>query len=827
MQFISIRDKFISFTTATMIAAVLTLMALFAVLWGISMYRVLNQNAVTAEQNLIGKGKLLVVNNSHALKGMAEDNAFLYIKELVTRTVNEDNDVVYGIYMDERRRPWVLVEQIKTQSIIDSANNLHDSMSIWASTVLSVSYKKSKIGHDELYEFAAPVMSENVKIGTIRYGLSMESTIKAAAAARHKLLIQIFLFIVIAAAFGTLILIIGIRRARKNANAILYPLEKLTTAAHSIASGEYGSPITIDSNDEVGLLARNFDSMRSQVKEYTDNLQGMVTARTKELEAAMQNLSELKDKAESATKAKSEFLANMSHEIRTPMNAVIGFGELLKNTALSDVQVDYVDTICNSGSLLISLINDILDISKIESSQMTLEEIDFDLEYLIGSIMKILRQRIEGKPIDLILLYDDAVPLNFKGDPTRLRQILLNLTNNAIKFTDRGEVCIKVALDTYRQAPEGKQQISIAVSDTGIGIPENRIGELFKSFVQVDSSITRKYGGTGLGLAIAKNLVELMGGSIGLTSKYGVGTEFKMTIPFPIGQPATAKEIHLVKLEGLKGKKVLIVDDNEHSRQILMNCCINVNMVIVGVVDLAQKALDLLDKNGVAIDLILSDIMMPEMDGFQLVQRIRNNPRFANVKIIALTSDALPGISDKSAQAGFDAYLTKPFLRKDLYEILQATFGDYRKDDKQIITRHLTQELLTKDIKILVAEDNPLNQKLMKIVLNQMGCVVEIVSNGREAVDKLRTNTYDVVLMDIQMPEVDGVQATKIIREELKVTVPIIALTAHVFKEEEDRCHDAGMNDFLSKPIDAKKVREKLLKWARPQEEQKAIGERP
>jgi two-component system, sensor histidine kinase and response regulator len=551
-------------------------------------------------------------------------------------------------------------------------------------------------------------------------------------------------------------------------------------------------------------------------RENLKDLESIVEKRTAEIRNMMLHLSELKDKAEAATKAKSEFLANMSHEIRTPMNAVIGFGELLKTTPLTVQQKDYTNTICASGEHLIALINDILDIAKIESQKVVLEEIDFDLEYLITSVLKILRQRVADKAIELTLMYPEGIPRHFKGDPTRLRQIFMNLVGNAIKFTDEGEVAVQIdreEIDLFAVAAMSKLRFS--VKDTGIGIPKEKHAEIFEAFTQADSSMTRKYSGTGLGLTITRSLLKMMGSEISLHSEPGKGSEFVFSVCLKLGQSTLEKDIVLINQDALNGKSVLIVDDNTHAREILTNYCGLVKMNVVFVTSSAKEALLWLEKKEQNVEVIITDIMMPSMDGYTFAKRIRENTRLIGLKIIALTSDALPGIAEETSKAGFDAFLSKPFTRTELYEILCAVFGDTRKERQQIITRHMAHELLTKGISVLVVEDNTLNQKLMGILLQHMGCVYEMAGDGREAIAKVEGKRYDVILMDIQMPVMDGIDASKEMRNRLNLKTPIIALTAHVFREDEEKCKAAGMDDFLTKPVEPKTLKEKILKWGR------------
>jgi CheY-like chemotaxis protein len=490
------------------------------------------------------------------------------------------------------------------------------------------------------------------------------------------------------------------------------------------------------------------------------------------------------------------------------MNGVIGMASLLSETTLTDEQREYAKTISTCSEALLTVINDILDFSKIESGNMVIESRDFDLRNCIEEVLDVFSGKAGQMGVDLIYEIDYDVPAQIIGDSLRLRQILMNLVSNAIKFTERGEIFIGVHLE--EEAATGEIVLKFEVRDTGIGIPDNKLERLFKAFSQVDSSTTRKYGGTGLGLIICEKLIGLMGGSIHVTSKEGQGTTFSFTIR-SVSSSQSLRTHVTNHMAGLEGKRILIVDDNLTNRLILKNQ-LEIWKLLPTVASSGQEALEILAKEE-TFDLLLTDMQMPDMDGCGLARKVQQ--QYPEIPIILLSS--VGDERNKRYSGLFRSMLTKPIKQEMLCKLMINELRGKTKPvpEVQPVRQTLSSEFARQyPMQIMVAEDNLINQKLAIRILAKLGYEVDLAENGQEVLEMISQQHYDLILMDVQMPEMDGLEATRIIRKGMEIQPTIVAMTANAMKEDRDECLEAGMDDFLSKPVKLEELVNMLEKWA-------------
>ena len=691
---------------------------------------------------------------------------------------------------------------------------LSGKASSYAENQMKTTRYEFEVGNHKFMETIVPIyLNQKVKWGSLRLGFSLDGLNRTLAESQQYVDEEIKKMIYRSVAIAILLLFIGAMIVLYLANRWTRPLRDLVQFSNKLATGDFNATphTSTRTNDEIGVLVSSLEEMASSLKQTHDQLEDYNHTLEHNVEERTKELAQARDRAISADKSKSEFLANMSHEIRTPINAVIGLTHLALDREHDKLQRDYLSKTLNASESLLSIINDILDFSKIEADKLDLDLVDFDMDEVMHNLAGIGGVRASEKGLDFLIDCPTCMP-RLKGDPYRLGQILLNLVNNAVKFTNSGQIVVSVSVEE-RQSDHFVLRFD--VSDTGIGLSDEHKSKLFRAFSQADSSITRRFGGTGLGLAICKQLVEMMDGEIALESKQGRGSTFYFTARFGIGEECSRGE--LVLPERVQGMQVLIVDDNEDSKSIFSNYLDSYGFSVT-LASTVNEAADIL-KAGHGIDVMLVDWTLADMKGIDSVKRIQLAAESSEMPPSILAANYGQLVSDEEAEAaGISETLFKPVTSASILQAILSLFG-FNEEHGQATAQFgskLPVELVAhlQGARLLVVEDNDINQLVAEGLLTKAGISLVVAHNGQEAVNFVRQDSFDGVLMDMQMPVMDGLEATRVIRRDFDADeLPIIAMTANAMPTDVRDCLDAGMNDHVAKPIEPLDLYTKLERW--------------
>ncbi len=710
----------------------------------------------------------------------------------------EDQEAAGDVLEGVIQNPDVRYAVVERGDRVFSAHNLELAQEV---AYRSVDANGADSWDGRTFRIAVPVLANGAEIGSLYLGLSLAEVWEAVVEARNRVLV-----------LGSIVLLVGVIISYALSRLITARLEFVARVAKAISRGDRSARVEIPSGDEVGELASALNAMLDAMESHTSLLEQEIAQRKA---------------AEAASLAKSEFVANMSHEIRTPMNGVLGMASVLKSTELDESQARYVDRILRSGESLLQILNDILDFSKIEAGKLAIEEQSFDLRVTIEDVIELLAPRAEKKGLELTLRFQPSAPRFVVGDPGRIRQVYTNLLSNAIKFTEEGQILAEVKASSVS---DREATYTLSVTDTGIGISPVQQEQIFEKFTQGDASTTRRFGGTGLGLAISSQLVGLMGGTLGVESTVGKGSTFWFELPLPRDAMAPRLDLPAAPLDGVR---VLAVDDVEVNRIVLAEqlAAWSMRPTVVPNAREALEAMGSADHEGDPFRVVILDQHMPDTDGESLARELRATPTSEEAALVLLTSIGFNGDKDRLMKAGFAAYLEKPVGVSDLMNTLMAVVpnGD-TEDPPALVTRDRVAEARAVRRResggthsrvrklLLLVEDNEANQEVATEMLDLLGYRCEIASNGREGVEMVDFGRHAIVLMDCEMPEMDGFQATAEIRKRQPPgrRIPIIALTANARPSDRKRCLEAGMDDYLSKPISLDRLRDLLERWSQP-----------
>ncbi len=735
-------------------------------------------------KSISSKADMMVDSHALALRGLVVENAFTDVQELVERAVSADDEVIYGVFVSVDDTPWAYaspetarLKDPSLKAVLERARELR--LPTGSGKVAGPNQRELTRFGQKVLEVSRPVIDDGEILGVIRYGFSIEPLLSALGLARAESwqMLKTTLLSITAAVLVSVI--VGFLLVSRASSRIVRPLRTLTEAAHDIAQGERGVRVRVETDDELQVLAHAFNQMQQANEE------------------AFQKLSEAMEAALQASRMKSEFLANMSHEIRTPMNGVIGMIRLILKMPLDGKLRRYAETVDASAGALMTIINDVLDFSKMEAGKYTLQSVPFDPAVVVQEVAELQSGRAHDKGLELVYRRAPGVPQAVTGDPDRYRQIINNLVSNAVKFSDEGEVFIDVSLDSE---DEDSFVLRTVVQDTGIGIKAEDQALLFDAFSQVDGSMVRRYGGTGLGLAISKKLAEMMGGEVGLSSTRGVGSTFWFTIRVKRSGAPTRPALAAFP----EGHRVLVVEGSRRWCRVIeehvLAWGLSCDVVHEGEPALARVGQAAVE--GRPYDLAVVGAQLRDMTIEAFVRELRKLPGAHDMPLILLTQlGATATLSEVESEVS--AQLAKPLRLSELYECIQGTFSATPSRKRDSGHRLKAQAKASKQQRILIVDDNEINQYVATEQVEQAGFLVDVAANGEQAVKLVKAGDYAAVLMDCQMPVMDGYTATRAIRAWEAGTrhVPIIALTAHAMAGERDKVLAAGMDDYLSKPL--------------------------